>query len=149
MHYRLCQPLQLSPLCPPPAWQWVSQNTCRQACFWTVRGQRQSQNHALPLQQWALSWQHLPTSMPRRKAATLHLWGKHPLPKWHHQASHLRPLGKRVQAITPRPGPLARGGPLCLVAICLAHCCAPSQQRTSAGGWHIEAGAFQLNLSWQ
>jgi hypothetical protein len=64
------------------------------------------------------------------------LWGECPLPKLHCRASHLRPLRKRMQATDPRVRPLARGGPLCIVAICLAKCSLPSQEPTSAGGWH-------------
>jgi hypothetical protein len=72
---------------------------------------------------------------------------KRPLPKLHCQASHPRPLGERAQETAPHACLLARGGPLCPMAIRLAQCHAPSQQPTSAGGRHIEVGAFQLNSS--
>jgi hypothetical protein len=96
-----------------------------------------SQNLTLPLQQRTLPRQRLPTSMPQSKETTHLLWGKCPLPKRHCQASHPRPLRKRTEATAPCVHLLARGSPLCTVAICLAKCSLPSQQPTSAGGWHI------------
>jgi hypothetical protein len=63
-----------------------------------------------------LPGQHLSTSMPQFKTTAHLLQGKCPLPKWHCRASHPRPFGKRVQATAPRMHPLARGGPLCIVA---------------------------------
>ncbi len=120
MHHRLCQPLQLPPICPPPTQRQVQQNTHRQACLQTVHCRTWSQDPTLSLQQRTLPRQCLPTSMPRSKTTTHLLWGKCPLPKWHHQASHPRPLGKHMEATAPCARPLAGGTPLCTVAICLA-----------------------------
>ncbi len=149
MCHRLCRPLQPPPIRPPPACQWIRRNTRHQACPRAVRGRTRSQNPTLPLQQWTLPRQRLPTSMPRSKATTHLLWGKCPLPKRHCQASHPRPLGKRTEATAPCTCPLAGDSPLCTVAICLAKYSLPSQQPTSAERWHIQVGAFQLNLSRQ
>jgi hypothetical protein len=87
--------------------------------------------------------------MPQHKSANHLLWGQCPLSKWHCQASHLGPLRKHTKATAPCACPLARGGPLPSVAICPAERHLPSQQPTSAGGWHMKVGAFQLNLSRQ
>ncbi len=118
----------------PPTWWQVQQDTHCQACLQTVPGRTRSQDSSLPLQQWMLPQQHLPASMLWFKTMTHLLWGKCPLPKWHHQASHPRSLGKRVKATAPSTHPLARGNPLCIVAICIEKCSLPSQQPTHARG---------------
>ena len=41
---------------------------------------------------------------------------------------------------------LATGSALCTMAICPTQRRSPPQQSASAGGWHIETRAFQLNL---
>jgi hypothetical protein len=109
----------------------------RQACLRAVHGKTWSQDPTLPLQQRTLPRQCLPTSMSRSKATTHLLWGQRPLPKWHCRATHPRPIKKCTEATAPRARPLAGGSPLCTGAICLAKCSLPSQQPTSAGGWHI------------
>ncbi len=86
--------------------------------------------------------------MPRRTPATYLLWRKHPLPKWHCQMLHPRPLRERTQAATTRQGSMARCGALRAVALHTAQHRAPPQQPSSAGGWHIEARTLQLDLCW-
>ncbi len=53
VRHRVCQPLQLFLLHSPSNQQFISRDSCRQACLWAVRGWALSQDHTLPLHQWA------------------------------------------------------------------------------------------------
>ncbi len=67
----------------------------------------------------------------------------------HFQKWHSRMLyGERTQAIASRARLLAAGSALCTLAIRPPQCRTPTQQPASAGEWHIEARAFQLNSCW-
>ena len=147
MLHHFCGQLLLSALCAPPN-QWLCQGDHgRQTSLQELCHQSWCLHQALSLRQWVICRQCVQAITQEQPPAAFLLWHQHKFPKWDHRECNLQSLQQCVQATTPRLLPMASRHPLCPVTICPQECLPPPQQPASARGWHIKAGAFQLNSS--